>query len=231
MRVVITGGSRGIGAEAVRRFAGRGDRVTFLYANSEQQAAALAAETGAEPIQCDVADGNAVARAFSQLGDIDLLITCAGISASGLIQDVTEEAWEQMLRVNLGGVFHAVKGALPSMLRNHRGCIITVSSIWGESGASCEVSYSASKGGVIAMTKALARELAPSGIRVNSVSPGAVMTDMLAGYTSEELEAFRMETPLEKIGTPGDIVDAMEYLASAEFVTGQILGVNGGYLI
>lgn len=231
MHVVITGGSRGIGAEAVRRFSAKGDRVTFLYCHSEAAALALAEENGAEAIRCDLSDAAATAETFSRLGDIDLLITCAGVARSGLIQDLSEEDWNEIIAVNLGGVFRAVKGALPSMLRRHEGCIITVSSIWGETGASCEVAYSASKGGVIAMTKALAKELAPSGIRVNSVSPGAVKTDMLACYTEEELEAFRQETPLEKLGDPKDIVDAIEYLASADFVTGQILGVNGGYLI
>ncbi len=231
MHVVITGGSRGIGAEAVRRFAEKGHRVSFFYCNSETAALALAEESGAKAIRCDLSDAAATAEAFSRLGDIDLLITCAGVAQSGLIQDLSEEDWNKIIAVNLGGVFHAVKGALPSMLRRHEGCIITVSSIWGETGASCEVAYSASKGGVIAMTKALAKELAPSGIRVNSVSPGAVKTDMLACYSEEELEAFRQETPLERLGTPKDIVDAIEYLASADFVTGQILGVNGGYLI
>lgn len=231
MNVVITGGSRGIGAEAVRRFAAKGNSVCFLYRSSETQALALAGETGAKAIRCDVSDAKAVADCFQGLGDVDLLVTCAGISSSGLIQDVSAEEWRRMMQVNVDGTFFAVKGALPSMLRRHSGCIITVSSIWGECGASCEVAYSASKGAVIALTKALAKELAPSGIRVNSVSPGAVMTDMLSCYSAEDLDAFRMETPLEMLGRPGDIVDAMEYLASAPFVTGQILRVNGGYLI
>lgn len=231
MRVVITGGSRGIGAEAVRRFSAKGNEVFFLYHSSREAADALAAETGATAIRCDVADAEAVAAAFAGIGDVDLLITCAGVASSGLIQDVSDEEWSRMMRVNVDGVFHAVRAVLPSMLHRHSGSIVTVSSIWGECGASCEAVYSASKGAVIALTKALAKELAPSGIRVNSVSPGAIRTDMLSCYSEEELEAFRLETPLERLGTPSDVVDAMEYLASASFVTGQVLGVNGGYLI
>ena len=231
MRVVITGGSRGIGAEAVRRFSAKGNEVFFLYHSSREAADALAAETGATAIRCDVADAEAVAAAFAGIGDVDLLITCAGVASSGLIQDVSDEEWSRMMRVNVDGVFHAVRAALPSMLHRHSGSIVTVSSIWGECGASCEAVYSASKGAVIALTKALAKELAPSGIRVNSVSPGAIRTDMLSCYSEEELEAFRLETPLERLGTASDVVDAMEYLASASFVTGQVLGVNGGYLI
>ena len=231
MRVVITGGSRGIGAAAVRRFSAKGNEVFFLYHSSREAADALAAETGATAIRCDVADAEAVTAAFAGIGDVDLLITCAGVASSGLIQDVSDEEWSRMMRVNVDGVFHAVRAALPSMLHRHSGSIVTVSSIWGECGASCEAVYSASKGAVIALTKALAKELAPSGIRVNSVSPGAIRTDMLSCYSEEELEAFRLETPLERLGTPSDVVDAMEYLASASFVTGQVLGVNGGYLI
>ena len=231
MHVVITGGSRGIGAEAVRRFSARGDRVTFLYLKSHEQARALAAETGAEAVCCDVADGAAMAAVFAAREPANLLITCAGIAYAGLVQDTTEAQWDRIFDVNVKGVFHAVKGVLPGMLHRHGGCIITISSIWGQVGASCEVPYSATKGAVISMTKALAQELGPSHIRVNSIAPGAVQTDMIAGYGAETLEAFRMETPLEMLGVPAHIVDAMEYLAGAEFVTGQVLGVNGGYVL
>lgn len=231
MNVVITGGSRGIGAEAVRRFSALGHRVTFLYASSHAEARALARETGAEAVCCDVADAEAVRRTFANLEDTDLLITCAGVSTSGLIQHTSDEDWRRLFAVNVDGVFHAVRGVVPGMIRRGRGAIITVSSIWGQCGASCEVGYSATKGAVVAMTKALAMELAPSGIRVNSVSPGAIMTDMLSGYTEVELDAFRQETPLGLLGTPSDVVDAMVYLANAPFVTGQILGVNGGYVM
>ena len=231
MQVVITGGSRGIGAEAVRRFAALGHAVTFLYLKSHDAAAALAAETGAKAICCDVADEAQMAAAFAQIGAVDLLITCAGIAYAGLIQDTTEAQWNRIFDVNVKGVFHAVRGALPSMLHSKCGCIITISSIWGQVGASCEVPYSATKGAIISMTKALAQELGPSHIRVNCIAPGAVLTDMLRGFSAEALEAFRLETPLELLGRPSYIVDAMVYLAGAEFVTGQVLGVNGGYVM
>jgi len=231
MNVVVTGGSRGIGAEAVRRFSALGHTVSFLYLHSHAAAETLAAETGARAVCCDVADGKEMAAVFSALGEIDLLITCAGIAYAGLLQDTTEAQWDRIFDVNVKGVFHAVRGALPSMLRRQCGCIVTISSIWGQIGASCEVPYSATKGAVIAMTKALARELGPSHIRVNCIAPGAVLTEMLSGYSAADLEAFRQETPLEQLGRPAQIVDAMVYLAEAEFVTGQVLGVNGGYVM
>ena len=231
MNVVITGGSRGIGAEAVRRFSALGHRVAFLYEKRHDAARAVAAETGAEAVCCDVADPAAVRAAFAALPEPDLLITCAGIAYAGLIQDTTDDQWQRIFDVNVGGVFHAVRAVVPGMVRRQRGCILTVASIWGQCGASMEVPYSATKGAVIAMTKALAQELGPSHIRVNCIAPGAVRTDMIAGYSAEALEAFRRETPLELLGAPTHIADAMVYLASAEFVTGQVLGVNGGYYL
>lgn len=231
MNVVITGGSRGIGAEAVRRFSALGHRVAFLYEKRHDAARAVAAETGAEAVCCDVADPAAVRAAFAALPEPDLLITCAGIAYAGLIQDTTDDQWQRIFDVNVGGVFHAVRAVVPGMVRRQRGCILTVASIWGQCGASMEVPYSATKGAVIAMTKALAQELGPSHIRVNCIAPGAVRTDMIAGYSAEALEAFRRETPLELLGIPAHIADAMVYLASAEFVTGQVLGVNGGYYL
>lgn len=231
MNVVITGGSRGIGAEAVRRFSALGHQVAFLYEKHHEAARAVAAETGAQAVCCDVSDEAAVAAAFAGLPDTDLLITCAGIAYAGLVQDTTEEQWDRIFDVNVKGVFHAVRAVVPGMVRRQRGCIITVASIWGQCGASMEVPYSATKGAIISMTKALAQELGPSHIRVNCIAPGAILTDMLSGYSAEALEAFRLETPLELLGKPAYIADAMVYLASAEFVTGQVLGVNGGYYV
>lgn len=231
MNVVITGGSRGIGAEAVRRFSALGHAVTFLYEKEHEAARTVAAETGATAICCDVADEARMADVFAALPDVDLLITCAGIAYEGLIQNITETQWDRIFDVNVKGVFHAVRAVVPGMVRRQTGCIITVSSMWGQCGASMEVPYSATKGALIAMTKALAQELAPSHIRVNCVAPGAVMTDMLNIYTPEILEAFRLSTPLELLGEPSDIVDAMVYLSQAKFVTGQVLSVNGGYYI
>ena len=231
MNVVITGGSRGIGAEAVRRFSSLGHKVTFLYEKEHEAAKAVAAETGAAAICCDVADEASMQQAFSGLQDTDLLITCAGIAYEGLIQDITEQQWDRIFAVNVKGIFHAVKNIVPAMVRRQSGCIITVSSMWGQCGAAMEIPYSATKGAVISMTKALAQELAPSHIRVNCIAPGAVRTDMLNIYTEEVLEAFAEATPLGMLGRTSDIADAMVYLADAEFVTGQVLNVNGGYYI
>ena len=230
MNVVITGGSRGIGAEAVRRFASLGHQVTFIYEKQHEAANAVAAETGATAICCDVADAARMAEIFAGLPDIDLLITCAGIAGAGLLQDTTEEYWNRVFAVNVNGTFHAIKGVLPGMIRNQKGCIITISSIWGQCGGAMEVPYSATKGAIIAMTKGLAQEVGPSHIRVNCIAPGAIQTDMIRGY-EDTLESFRLETPLEMLGQPAHIADAMVYLADAEFVTGQVLGVNGGYYI
>ena len=229
--VVITGGSRGIGAEAVRAFRRRGDRVTFLYARSAEAAAALARETGAEAIRCDVADPKAVGETFARLGDVDVLICNAGIAHQGLITDVGEDEWRRLFEVNVHGMYRCIRAALPGMIRRQAGCIITVASMWGQVGASCEVCYSATKGAVIAMSKALAQELGPSNIRVNAVAPGLIDTDMNACLDAEALAELREATPLGRSGTPAEVAQAMVYLAEAEFVTGQILAVNGGFVI
>lgn len=231
MHVLITGGSRGIGAEAVRHFAAQGARVTFLYEKSESAAAALAAETGAAAVRADVSDAAQVRSAVAQSGDADVLINCAGIAHQGLISQITTEEWDRLFAVNVRGIYNTVNAVLPSMLQTQCGSIVNVSSMWGETGASCEVCYSATKGAVIALTKALAKELGPSGIRVNCVSPGVVETDMLRGYSRETLDALAEETPLGRNGTPQDIAAAIYYLANAPFVTGQILGVSGGFQI
>lgn len=229
--VVITGGSRGIGAEGVRQFAARGDRVYFLYEKEHEKAEAVAKETGATAICCDVADGQAVKAAFSQIGDVDILVCNAGIAHAGLMQHLPEEMWNRLFDVNVKGIYHCVNAVMPAFLRKHTGCIITVSSMWGQAGASCEVAYSATKGAVIAMTKALARELGPSGVRVNCIAPGVIETDMCANVEPEIMQALQDESPIGRIGTPADVAQAMLYLADAEFVTGQVLAVNGGFII
>ena len=229
--VVITGGSRGIGAEAVRQFAARGDRIWFLYEKEHEKAAAIAAQTGATAICCDVADGQAVKNAFSQFPDVDLLICNAGICHTGLMQDISEDQWDRLFDVNVKGIYQCINAAMPFFLKKHAGSIITVSSMWGQVGASCEAAYSATKGAVIALTKALAQELGPSGIRVNCVSPGVIATDMCAHVEPEIMEALKEESPIGRIGTPADVAGAMVYLADAEFVTGQVLAVNGGFII
>ena len=229
--VLITGGSRGIGAAGVEAFARRGDKVFFLYEKEHAAARVVAEKTGATAICCDVADGEAVKKAFSQIGDVDILVCNAGISATGLMQDVPEAQWDRLFAVNVKGMYHCINAATPAFLRKQGGCIITVSSMWGQVGASCEVAYSATKGAVIAMTKALAKELGPSGVRVNCIAPGVVLTDMCGDLSDDILEDLRQESPIGKNGQPADIAQAMVYLADAQFVTGQVLAVNGGFII
>lgn len=229
--VVITGGSRGIGAAAVELFAARGERVTFLYEKNHTAAKAVADKTGAAAICCDVADGEAVNRAFSQIGDVDILVCNAGTMYFGLLSQMAEDEWNRLFAVNVGGIYHCVNAAMPSFLKTHRGSIVTVASMWGQVGASCEAAYSATKGAVIALTKALAKELGPSGIRVNCVAPGVILTDMCANVAPDILAGMAEEAPLGRNGMPMDVAKAIAYLADAEFVTGQVLGVSGGYVI
>ena len=230
--VVITGGSRGIGAATVARFANAGYRVFFLYEKHHEAARAVAEKTGATAICCDVADYDGVKAAFAQIPDVDILVCNAGICGqSGLLSQLAEGDWDRIFDVNVKGMYTCINAAMPAFLQKHAGSIVTVSSMWGQVGASCEVAYSATKGAVIAMTKALAKELGPSGIRVNCVAPGVVLTDMCAGIDPAILEEMAQENPVGRNGTPDDIAQAIEYLASAEFVTGQVLPVNGGYII
>lgn len=229
--VVITGGSRGIGAAAVELFAARGDRVYFLYEKEHAAAEAVAAHTGATAICCDVADGEAVKAAFSQIPEVDVLICNAGAMWFGLMSMMPETDWDRLFNVNVKGIYHCVNAAMPAFLRNHAGCVITVSSMWGQVGASCEAAYSATKGAVIGLTKALAKELGPSGIRVNCVAPGVILTDMCANVEPDILEEMAQEAPVGRNGVPMDVAKAFAYLAEADFVTGQVLPVNGGYII
>lgn len=231
MTTVITGGSRGIGAAAVELFAKRGDRVFFLYEKGHEAARAVAAKTGATAICCDVADAQGVKAAFSQIGDVDILVNNAGICYYGLMSQMGESQWDRIFDVNVKGIFNCVNAATPSFLQKQRGCIINVASMWGRTGASCEAAYSATKGAVIALTKALAKELGPSGIRVNAVAPGVILTDMCANVAPEILAELAEEAPLGRNGSAMDVAKAMEYLANAQFVTGHILNVDGGYVI
>ena len=229
--VVVTGGSRGIGAATVRAFADRGDKVYFLYEKEHEAAKALSRDTGATAICCDVSDEQAVQNAFAQIGAVDVLVCNAGICHSGLIQQITSQQWDRLFDVNVKGIFYCIRGALPGFLEKHSGSIITVSSMWGQVGAACETAYSATKGAVIALSKALAQELGPSGIRVNCVAPGVIMTDMCKTVDPQILEEMAQQTPLGRNGTPEDVAKVIVQLSDGEFITGQVLGVSGGYVI
>lgn len=229
--VVVTGGSRGIGAAIVARFAARGDRVYFLYEKNHRAAKAVSEKTGATAICCDVADGEQVKAAFARIPEVDILVCNAGICWYGLLSSMEEGDWDRLFAVNVKGIYHCVRAAMPAFLRTHRGSIVTVSSMWGQVGASCEAAYSATKGAVIALTKALAQELGPSGIRVNCVAPGVILTDMCANVGADVLEGLAQEAALGRNGTPEDVAQAVEALAEAEFVTGQVLGVSGGFVM
>ena len=230
---LITGGSRGIGAACARQLARDGYRVVINYCRSAAAAQALAEEIGGTAVCADVADSAQVARLFDAAGEVDVLVCCAGVAWQGLLQDMTDEAWRRLFAVNTDGVFYCCRRAIPTMVRRRAGSIVTVSSMWGEAGASCEAAYSASKAAVIGLTKALARELGPSGIRVNCVSPGVIDTDMNRGHSAQTMAALREETPLGTLGTPEDVAQAVSFLVSdrARFITGQVLGVSGGFLI
>lgn len=237
MTVLIIGGSRGIGAEAVRQFAAAGHRVAFTFHRSEIDADKLRQETGAFPVRCDVKHHDsvkiAVDKAVSVLGHIDVLVCNAAIADYNLITDIEISRWEEVINTNLNGVFYCIKYVLPAMISRKIGCIITVGSMWGEIGASCEIAYSAAKAGVIGLTKALAKEVGPSGIRVNCVSPGMIDTDMNAQVSEDAVREIVDETPLCRTGKPEDVAKAMVFLASEEasFITGQIISVNGGLVV
>ena len=231
--IVITGGSRGIGAAVVRRFAENGDRIWFLYEKNDEAAEAVARETGAQALRCDVADEDQVAAAFAQIPQVDVLINNAGIADYDPINWVEPARFRRILDVNVTGAYLCIRAALPSMLRRQQGAIVNTASMWGLVGASCEAAYSASKAAVIGLTKALAKELGPSGIRVNAVAPGVIVTDMVNNVSPETLETLRQDTPLEKLGAPEQVADAIFYLASdqASFITGEVLNVSGGFVI
>ena len=228
--VVITGGSRGIGAATVELFAEKGHKVFFLYEKEHNAAQAVAAATGAEAICCDVSDSAAVREALKDI-DVDILVCNAGICHSGLMSMMAETDWDRLFDVNVKGIYNCVNAATAAFLRKQKGSIVTVSSMWGQVGASCEVAYSATKGAVIAMTKALAKELGPSGVRANCVAPGVILTDMCANVAEDTLRELAEENQVGRNGTAQDVAKAIYYLAEAEFITGEVLSVNGGLII
>ncbi len=228
--VLITGGSRGIGRAAVELFSAKGYDVSFFYCSNRELALELEARTGARAICCDVAEGEQVKTAIGSIPPVDILINNAGISHYSLISQITSAQWDRLFAVNVKGIYHCVNEVLPYMLSRQEGAIVNVASMWGQVGASCEAAYSATKGAVIALTKALAQELGPSGIRVNCVSPGVILTDMVGNLSEETLRDLAEECPLGRNGKTEDVAEALLYLAEAGFVTGQILGVNGGFV-
>ena len=240
--VLITGASRGIGAETARLFAQKGWAVAVNYRNSREAAEELVSEIRknggtALAIPADVGDPEQVEALFRtaerELGQIEALVNNAGIAQQKLFTDLTDEDWDELFRVDVKGVFLCCRRALPAMIRRHRGVIVNISSMWGQVGASCEVHYSAAKAAVIGLTRALAKEVGPSGIRVNCIAPGVIQTEMNRNLTPETLEALKEETPLELLGDPADVAKAAWFLTSEDsaFITGQVLGVNGGMVI
>ena len=242
MLAFVSGASRGIGAACALELARSGCDIIVNYNRSEaaaKEAATNIEKLGRRAVLCklDVSDSGAVNAVCSELvhrfGAPDILVNNAGISISGLVQDVTDFQWQSLLDGNLKSMFNLCRALVPGMVSRKSGCIVNISSMWGQVGASYESVYAASKGGVDAFTKSLAKELGPSGIRVNAVSPGCILTDMCAGYSEEDLKALAEETCIGRNGTPQDIANAVAFLASekASFITGQILGVNGGMVI
>lgn len=231
MTALITGASRGIGAACARALKAAGYDVIINYNNSESAAKELAKELNAKAVKADVSDAQQVAQMFKETGAVDVLVCNAGISMFKMFCDMTNDDWQKIFSVNFGGTVNCIQEALPGMIHNKFGRIITLSSIWGVSGASCESAYSASKAAVIGLTKSLAKELGPSGITVNCIAPGVIDTDMNAHLTDEIMDELKEETPVCSIGKAEDVAQAVCYLASAPFVTGQVLGVNGGFLI
>ena len=236
--VLISGGDRGIGAAAARAFYTAGYRVAVLYHTHAEAAAALEKELpGCTVVQCDVASRASCELAFhaveQAMGRVDVLVSNAGIAQQKLFTDITPDEWQHMLNVNLTGAFNLCQLALPGMIRRKNGRILTVSSMWGQTGGSCEVHYSAAKAGLIGLTKALAKEEGPSGITVNCVAPGVIDTDMMASFTAEDKAALAEETPVGRLGTADEVAKLLVFLAGedAGYITGQVFGVNGGLVI
>lgn len=242
--VLVTGGTGGIGSAIAERFAQNGYNVAVHTHCKHEKAKSLADELRQKygikttAVSADVSCHHSVSKMFdiieTELGKIDVLINNAGTAQQKLFTDISDDEWHKMLGVNLDGVFFCCKEALKRhMIKNHSGVILNISSMWGQVGASCEVHYSAAKAGVIGLTKALAKEVGLSGIRVNCICPGVIMTDMMKGFDENTITALKDETPLNKLGTPQDIAETAVFLCSdkAKFITGQILGVNGGFII
>ncbi len=229
-RVLITGGTRGIGRQAAILFKKSGYEVFVTYVKSSDEAEKLE-KIGINTIMADVSDLGAMLEAKKKIGSVDILVNNAGISYWGLLSDMKIEEWQRILDVNLTGTFNCIKLFSPDMVNKKCGSIVNISSMWGVTGGSCEAAYSASKAGIIGLTKALAKELGPSGIRVNCVAPGVIKTDMTKNLSQEDFCALSEETPLGAIGTAEDVAEGILYIARAKFVTGEVLNINGGIVI
>lgn len=238
--IIVTGASRGIGREIAKELSKKEYTVIANYNKSEKQAQELKEELEKENIKIDIFKADVSKRneaqelvkyTINKYRKIDVLINNAGISQIKEFTQITDEDWNNMINTNLNSVFYTTQEACKNMIHNKKGCIINISSIWGIVGASCEVHYSVSKAGIDAMTKALAKELGPCNIRVNSIAPGAINTDMNKDLTKEELQQLEQETPLGRIGNPEDISKCVNWLIEDSFTTGQIISINGGWVI
>ncbi len=234
---LVTGGSRGIGRAIVELLTLRGWQVAFLYNKNTDAADEVCKKTGAVSYQADVADraaiDNAVSDFLARFGHIDLLVNNAACAEQCLFTDITLAKWQRMIDVNLTGAFNCTQNVLPSMVSRKTGAIVFISSMWGVEGGSCEVHYSATKAALIGMTKSLAKEVGPSGIRVNCVAPGVIDTDMNAQLSEADMEELKQSTALCRIGTPADVAGVVAFLADddAGFITGQVIGVDGGIVV
>ncbi|MEG1781775.1 MAG: SDR family oxidoreductase [Oscillospiraceae bacterium] len=235
---LITGASGGIGGQIALTLSKEGYAVALVYNKGEERASELCKQMPvAQAFRCDVSDFKQVEELYSQVkqvfSSLDLVVNCAGVAYSGLVQDMTPEEIQRVIAVDLNGTIYSCKMAAEVMTKRHRGVIINISSVWGEVGSSCEAVYSGAKGGVISFTKALAKELAPSGVRVNCISPGVIKTPMLDCYSTEDLRQLAQQTPLNRLGTPRDVAMAVKFLCGddAAFITGQNLVVDGGFAL
>ncbi len=230
--VLITGASRGIGAATARLFAQNGHKVYLNYRTEKEAAENLALELGGVALCADVADSGQVAEMLEQIPGVDVLVNNAGFAQFGFFDALSDADWHRMLDVTLSGAFYCSRGVLPHMIHRKSGAIVNVSSIWGLTGSACEVAYSTAKAGLVGMTRALAKEVGPSGITVNCVAPGIIDTAMNEALAKDTIAQLKEETPLGRLGTPEDIAKAIYYLAEPDsFVTGQVLSPNGGFLI
>lgn len=236
MVILVTGASRGIGKEIARKMAEKGNSVIANYNKSEKEAEKLQKENdNIEIYKADVSNRTEVHKMIQNIlkkyGKIDVMINNAGISEEKMFIDVTDEDWNKVINTNLYSVFCAIQEALPNMISRKQGCIINISSVWGIVGASCECVYAVSKAGIDAITKSLAKELGPSNIRINSIAPGIIDTDMNKNLTKQELEEIKNEIPLERIGKTDSIAKCVEWLIEDEYTTGQVISINGGWII